>query len=127
MSTYFRKLPMVFVGLPKANIGGNGQHLKLNLSRKIHNPHCGPFHDRPFVFLSIPAKGPLFSKIFLPLLPLLPLFQTFFEPFVGKSDKTGSHFYHFEIGCVKVAKVAKITTYQNFPGNIFQRNPKLYA
>ena len=84
-------------------------------------------------------KGPLFSKIFLPLLLLLTLFQTFFELFVGKSGKTGSLFYHIEIGCVKLAKVAKITTYQHFPGkpsfplfskksgksgrNIFQRNP----
>ena len=48
----------------------------------------------------------------------LPLFQTFFEPFVGKSDKTGCHFYHFNFGGLKVGKVAKISTYQHFSSKL---------
>ena len=38
-----------------------------------------------------------------------------FQPFVGKSDKSGSHFCHCNSVGAKVVKVEKITTHQHFP------------
>ena len=105
-------------------------HYLVLMQRSVARKHSGLFWS---------DYGATFFEDIFATLPLLPLLQTFFEPFVGKSGKTGCHFYHFIFGGVKVVKVAKITTHQLFPGkpsfpllsrkvrNIFQRNPKLYA
>ena len=48
--------------------------------------------------------GATFSEDIFTTFVIFPLFQTLLEPFVGKSGKTGCHFYLFNFGGVKVIK-----------------------
>ena len=59
--------------------------------------------------------GATFFEDIFATLPLLPLLQTFFEPFVGKSGKTGCHSRQTIFFFEKSGKIVR---------NIFQRNPK---